>query len=59
MENELKHMTFISACNSFFGRKPGQTLQEFNAEIKCLTEQDRKDLIEMFRTVGYDATKTA
>lgn len=55
----MKHCTFIMACREFFGNKPGQSLQEFAAEIRALTAEDRAELIEMFRTVGYDATKTA
>lgn len=58
MEN-LKHCTFIMACREFFGHKPGQTLQEFAAEVRALTAEDRQAFIAMFRTVGYDATKTS
>lgn len=54
---DLKNVTFVMACNAFFGRKPGQTLQEFNSELKALTEKDRADFVDMFKTVGYDATK--
>lgn len=56
---DLKHCTFMMACREFFGAKQGQSLQEFAAEIRALTPKDRNDLIEMFRSVGYDATKTA
>lgn len=55
----MKQVTFIVACREFFGLLPGQTLAEFSKEIKALTVKDRTDLIEMFRTVGLDATKTA
>lgn len=58
-EEVLKHVTFIMACRSFFGMKPGQTLQEFAAEIRALSLEDKTAFIEMFRTVGFDATKTA
>jgi hypothetical protein len=54
---DLKSMTFVMACNNFFGRKPGQTLQEFNVELKALAGNDRTDMIQMFKTVGIDATK--
>jgi hypothetical protein len=56
---DLKYTTFIMACREFFGNKPGQTLQEFAAEVRALTPEDRAEFIAMFRTVGYDATKTA
>lgn len=55
---DLKHCTFMMACREFFGAN-GKTLQEFAAEVRALTPKDRADLIEMFKTVGYDATKTA
>lgn len=55
----MEQMTFISACRKFFGIKDGQTLQQFASEIKELTAQDKLDLIEMFKTVGIDATKTS
>lgn len=55
---DLKHCTFIMACREFFGLKTGQTLQEFAAEVRALEPKDRADMIEMFRSVGYDATKT-
>lgn len=58
-EENLKHTTFISACKLFFGLLPNQTLQEFVAEIKALTPGDKKELIELFRSVGYDATKVS
>lgn len=57
--SDLKQMTFISACREFFGKLPHQTLQEFAAEVRMLTMEDRAELIEMFKTVGIDATKTA
>jgi len=56
MDN-LQHMTFIAACKTFFGLLPGETLQEFVSEIKALTPNDKLELIELFKTVGIDATK--
>jgi len=58
-EQILKQVTFIMACRDFFGMKQGQTLQEFATEVKQLTPEDRKDMIEMFKTVGYDASKVS
>jgi hypothetical protein len=51
---EGKKQTFVMACNSFFGRKPNQTLQEFNAELKALTPADRADFTKWFREVGIE-----
>jgi hypothetical protein len=56
---ELKHCTFIMACREFFGMKPGQSLQEFAKEVRELSLEERASYIEMLKTVGYDATKTA
>jgi hypothetical protein len=56
-QQTLKSMTFVMACNSHFGRKAGQSLQDFNAELKALTPKDREDMIAMFREIGIDATK--
>lgn len=38
------HMNFVTACHTYFGRKPGQSLGEFGAELKTLTPQDRREL---------------
>lgn len=54
---DLKHVTFIMACREFFGLLPGQTLQDFAKEIRALSEAERANFIEMFRSVGFDATK--
>lgn len=55
----MKTVTFIVAAREFFGLLPGQTLADFSKEIKALTVNDRTELVEMFKTVGFDATKTA
>jgi hypothetical protein len=55
----LKQTSFIGACREFFGLKPGQVLKDFADEVKQLTPQDKIDLIAMFRTVGFDATKVS
>lgn len=52
-------MTFMMACREFFGAKPGASLQEFAAEIRALTPEDKAQLIEMFKQVDIDATKVS
>jgi hypothetical protein len=37
-------MNFVKACHTYFGRKPGQSLGEFGAELNALTPQDRREL---------------
>lgn len=58
-EENLKQMTFVQACRSFFGMLPNETLQEFVAELKALTPEDKAELIVLFRNVGIDATKVS
>lgn len=59
---ELKQTTFIGAVREFFGQNRGemkQTLQEFAEEVRQLNEKERAEFVDMFRTVGFDATKTS
>lgn len=37
-------MTLMMALKKFFGLKPGETLTEFHAETKALTQADRDEL---------------
>ena len=46
-------MGFASACLKYFGKKGNQTNTEFMIEIKALSDKDKADLTEMFKTVGY------
>ena len=55
----MREMTFIAACRSFFGPKDGQSLLEFAKEVKELTPKDRADMVEMFKAVDIDATKSS
>lgn len=57
--SELIKKTFISACREFFGKKEGQSLQDFAAEVKAVQGPDREEMIKLFKTVGIDATGTA
>lgn len=34
-------VTFTKACVEYFGKKPGQTLMEFQKELKDLGPEDR------------------
>lgn len=55
----MEIMSFAVACSKFFGKLPNQSSLDFIKEIKALTPGDKADLIEMFKTVGIDATKTS
>lgn len=37
-------MKFVTLMSKFFGRKPGQSLAEFSAELKELTDEDKEEL---------------
>ena len=50
----MEKIGFTAGCLKFFGKRPNQTNMEFMAEMRELTPEDRKDLTEMFKTVGYD-----
>lgn len=50
----MEKVSFAKACKEYFGMKPGQTLSDFLAELKELTEKDREELKAMFPSVGYE-----
>lgn len=50
----MRTMTFTTAIISFFGKRPGQTLMELQAEITALTPEDRKWFKWEFRKVGIE-----
>lgn len=41
---EQKEMSFTAACKEFFGFKEGQSLQDFMAETKQLTAEDKAEI---------------
>lgn len=50
----MQTLTFAAACKHYFGLHPGQTLQEFTAELKKLTPEDKAELIRLFPSVGIE-----
>lgn len=40
-------MNFMMACKKFFGMKEGQSLSQFTAEVRELSEKDKKELAEL------------
>lgn len=50
---QMKEMKFASACKDFFGLKQGDTLKEFAAELKSLTEKDRAEIKAELEKNGY------
>jgi hypothetical protein len=55
----MEKKTFVSACNQFFGRLPGQTLGDFQAELKALDDNDRAYFVKEFAKVGIEVTYAA
>lgn len=47
-------VSFTKACHDFFGRKPDQTLGEFQAELKALTPEDREYFKREFAKIGVE-----
>jgi hypothetical protein len=41
----MAEKTAMAIINEFFGRKPGQTLTEFAAEIKELSPEEKAELV--------------
>ena len=52
--DKTQSSSFVGACMDFFGKKPGQTLTEFGAEIKALTEKDRAEIKAGLIQNGYN-----
>jgi hypothetical protein len=46
-------ITFTKAMMDFFGRKPGQSVGEFAAELKALTDADREFFKSEFARLGW------
>ena len=52
----MKKMTFVQAMRDYFGQKPGQSLQEFAAELNKLSETDKAWFRANLPSVGYELT---
>jgi hypothetical protein len=51
---------FKAAISKFFGRKEGQTLPEFAAELRALTYKDKCEIREMLiKATGEDIEPVA
>ena len=49
-----KQISEISAIMAYFGRKPGQSLSEFNDEVKKLSPESKTELaIGAAKELGY------
>lgn len=50
----MEQKTFLKAMSDFFGKKEGQSLREFNEELKTLSQEDRIDLRNEFKKVNIE-----
>jgi hypothetical protein len=50
----MEQKSFMKACADFFGKKDGQSLREFNDELKKLSQDDRIEFREMFKQAGIE-----
>lgn len=46
--------TFTKAIHEYFGKLPGQSLMELQAEVKALTPDDREYFKREFAKVGIE-----
>lgn len=47
-------VTLTKAIHDFFGKKPNQTLGEFQNEIRALDEADRAYFVREFAKIGVE-----
>lgn len=47
-------VTFTKACATFFGKRDGQALMEFQKELKDLTPADREYFKKEFAKIGVN-----
>lgn len=52
----MEKIGFSAACLKYFGKKKDQSNVEFMQEMRELNEQDRIELKDMLKTVGFDCT---
>jgi len=52
-EVTMEAKSFVMQMLNFFGRKDGQTVTGFKAEINELTEKDRADFTQMLNDAGF------
>ena len=56
MQDGSKTFSFLAAMKDFFGMQPGQSLKDFGAELKKLTDEDRAEFKAGLEANGYTIT---
>ena len=54
MEENKPAITFMAAARKYFGLLPGENIAEFNSEIKKLEPEDRTEIVEGMRKLGFN-----
>jgi len=52
-------MSFIIAAKKFFGTRTGQSLNEFAAEVRELTQEDREEMAPLLSKALGDEVSSA
>lgn len=55
----MEQKSFIKAMRDHFGKLPGQTLGDFQNELKALDDGDRAYFTREFTKIGVEITQTA
>lgn len=50
----MEQKSFVKAMRDQFGFRPGDTLKDFSAELRALTDKDRQELTEEFGKIGVE-----
>ena len=53
MTGMFQTTSFPAACMDYFGKRPGTGSADFIQELKTLTDEDKRQLRELLREVGY------
>jgi hypothetical protein len=53
MDTSKEYTSFVGAMADFFGRQEGQTLGDFNKELKALDTAQRAFFLGELKRIGY------
>jgi hypothetical protein len=56
MDKDKTYTSFVGAMADFFGRMEGQSLGDFNKELKSLTPAERAWFFVNLKSIGYKFT---
>jgi hypothetical protein len=50
----MPQIGFVKAMKDYFGLLPGESVMQFGAELKALTEADKQNFATGLRAIGID-----